>query len=136
MKRPVVPIVVTGVASLWLAGGVATAAVPPTDVVTTTALLKTDEVMAVTIPFKFIVDQKTMPAGRYDLGPTGDDGDRLAILGTGDQGVLVAPDHEQLVDPPNAKPKVVFDQIGGRYYLVTARFPGIDGFTLRVAGAM
>ena len=136
MKRFVGPGLAAGVASVLLAGGVAIAANPPTTVITTTALLKTDEVMAVTIPFNFVVDQRMLPAGRYDVGPAGDNGDRLAILGTEDQGLLVAPDRERDASLRTAKPTVMFDEVGGTYYLSRARFPGIDAFTLKVVGAM
>jgi hypothetical protein len=135
-----------GVASL--VGGAAmaataTAAVFPTGEAATAktpaALLKTDEAMAVTIPFNFVVDRKTMPAGRYDIGPVGEDGDRVAILGTADEGVLVAPGRDRALDsgrmrPDPAMPALVFDKIGDTYYLSRAHFPGLDAFSLRVKG--
>jgi hypothetical protein len=130
MRRLVWPVVVAGVSSVVLACGVAMAADPPVTALTS------DEVMAVTIPFRFVVDQRTMPPGRYDIGPLGYDGDRVAIVGTGDQGVLVAPDRERWADPATTKPTVIFDKVGGMYHLSKARFPGLDGFTLRIAGAM
>ncbi len=128
MKKHVLPVAVGFLVALPLVCSQAVAAEPPV------AELKTTELMAVNIPFSFTVEQKLMPAGRYEIGAIGLHGDRLAIKGIGDQGVFVAPDREGRGDPPASQPTVVFDKRGDSRYLSRVLFPGVGGFTLRVVG--
>ncbi len=92
------------------------------------------EAMAVDIPFDFVVGQKAMPAGHYEVQPTGDHLDRLIVKGTGTPGVFVAPVLERLANVGSEKPKLVFDKLEGKYILSEAHYPGMDGFLVGIAG--
>ena len=121
MKKHVLAVASTCVVALSLAGRPARVA----------------ESMAVDIPFGFIVNQKELPAGHYDIGPAGWHLDRLIIIGATNAragGEFNAPVLERLADTGTANPFVVFDNVEGKHILSEAHCPGMDGFLVSVAG--
>jgi hypothetical protein len=86
----------------------------------------------VDIPFSFIVKDKEMPAGRYEIRTEGDT--NLVIRGDKGGQVLV-PILERLADTGSKEPKVIFDKIeDGKTYLSEVHVPGQDGFLVGIAG--
>jgi hypothetical protein len=90
------------------------------------------DVMQVDVPFSFIVNDKEMPAGRYQIEPIGNDKSQLAVKGTG--GTVLAKVLERLADTGNKEPKIVFDKVEGKYRLSEVLFPGKDGYLVGIAG--
>jgi len=117
MKKQILAAVVVAVFALGLAGSLAWAA----------------GAVAVDIPFSFIVKDKEMPAGRYEIRTEGDT--NLAIKNAGGGGTVLVPVMERLADTGGKEPKVVFDKMeDGKSYLSEVHIPGQDGFLLSIAG--
>ncbi len=115
MKKQILAAVVVGVFALGLAGSLAWAA----------------GAIAVNIPFSFIVKDKEMPAGRYEIREQGEA--NLAIRGDKGGQVLV-PVIERLADTGAKEPKLVFDKMAdGKSYLSEVHFPGQDGYLVGIA---
>jgi hypothetical protein len=118
MRKPILAAVVVTVFALGLAGSLAWAA----------------DLISVNIPFSFIVKDKEMPAGRYEIRTDGPNEARLTIRskeGGGQALVLVI---ERLADTGAKEPKVVFDKMeNGKSYLSEVHFPGQDGFLVGIA---
>ena len=116
MKKQILAAVVVAVFALGLAGSLAWAA----------------GAISVDIPFSFIVKDKEMPAGRYEIRTEGES--NLAIRG--DKGAQVfVPVIERLADTGGKEPKVVFDKMeDGKTYLSEVHVPGQDGFLVGIAG--
>jgi hypothetical protein len=115
MKKQILAAVVVGVFALGLAGSLAWAA----------------GAIAVNIPFSFIVKDKEMPAGRYEIREQGET--NLAIRGDKGGQVLV-PVIERLADTGAKEPKLVFDKMqDGKSYLSEVHFPGQDGYLVGIA---
>jgi hypothetical protein len=87
----------------------------------------------VNIPFDFIVKDREMPAGRYQITPDDPDQTRLLIQRIGGTERLVVPVMTRLADTGTAEVRVVFDQVGEKDYLSEVHFPGEDGFALQGA---
>jgi hypothetical protein len=114
MRKQVVAVVGVCVVALALAGSLAWAA----------------EVIQVDIPFSFIVNDKEMPSGRYQIEPMGGDKSQLAVKGPG--GTVLAKVLERLADTGNKEPKIVFDKVEGKYRLSEVLFPGKDGYLVGI----
>ncbi len=89
--------------------------------------------ISVKIPFSFMVKDKEMPAGEYQIlteaGQT-----KLVVKGTGT--VALVPVIERLADTGAKQPKIVFDKIlNGTPVLSEVHIPGEDGFLVGVATA-
>jgi len=111
--------VVVGVCALGLAGSLAWAAGP----------------VSVEVPFSFIVNDKELPAGRYEIRVEGNDESRLAIRSSQGGGTVVALVLERLADIGGKNSKVVFDKMeDGKSYLSEVHIPGQDGFLVGIAG--
>jgi hypothetical protein len=116
MKKQILAAVVVAVFALGLAGSLAWAAA----------------VVSVDIPFSFIVKDKEMPAGRYEIRTEGDT--NLAIRGD-KGGQVFVPIIERLADTGSKEPKVIFDKMeDGKTYLSEVHVPGQDGFLVGIAG--
>jgi hypothetical protein len=115
MRKQILAAVVVAVFALGLAGSRAWAA----------------SAIAVNIPFSFIVKDKEMPAGRYEIREQGETS--LAIRSDKGGQVLV-PVIERLADTGAKEPKIVFDKMeDGKSYLSEVHIPGRDGFLVGVA---
>jgi hypothetical protein len=118
MKKQVLAAVVVAVFALGLAGSLAWAA----------------GAVSVNVPFSFIVKDKEMPAGRYEIGPFGNDETKLAIRSNLGGGQVLVPVIERLADIGAKEPKVVFDKMDdGKSYLSEVHIPGQDGFLVGIA---
>ena len=119
MRKQVLAAVVVAVFALGLAGSLAWAA----------------GAASVNIPFSFIVKDKEMPAGRYEIQTQGNDDARLAIRSSAGGGTVFALVLERLADTGGKEPKVVFDKMeDGKSYLSEVHIPGQDGFLVGIAG--
>jgi hypothetical protein len=117
MKKQVLATVGVGMVALALAGTLAWAAGSA----------------MVNIPFDFIVKDKKMPAGRYEITPDGPEQSRLLIQKVGGTESLAVPVMTRLADMGTTQVRVVFDQVGEKDYLSEVHFPGRDGFALQGA---
>jgi hypothetical protein len=85
----------------------------------------------VDIPFSFIVKDKEMPAGRYEIRTEGEG--NLLVKSAG--GTVVVPVLERLADTGGKEPKVVFDKMeDGKTFLSEVHIPGADGYLVGIAG--
>ena len=94
MRKQVLASVVVGVFALGLAGSLAWAAGP----------------ISVNIPFSFIVKDKEMPAGRYEIRTEGHDERTLAIRSKAGGGQVLVQVIERLADTGAKEPKVIFNK--------------------------
>jgi hypothetical protein len=118
MRKQVLAAVVVGVFTLGLAGSLAWAA----------------GAVSVDIPFSFIVKDKEMPAGRYEIRAEGNDESKLAIKSVAGGGTVVVLVVERLADTGGKEPKVVFDKLAnGKSYLSEVHMPGQDGYLVGIA---
>jgi hypothetical protein len=118
MRKQVLAAIVVGVFALMLSGSLAWAAAA----------------VSVDIPFSFIVKDKEMPAGRYEIQPEGTDQGALAIRSSRGGGAVFVPVIERLADTGAKQAKVVFDKMqDGKSYLSEVHIPGSDGFLVGIA---
>jgi len=88
--------------------------------------------VAVDIPFSFMVKDKEMAAGHYEIQVLGDES-KLTIR-SAKGGSLVVPVIERLADTGATEPKVVFDKTDdGKNRLSEVHIPGKDGFLVGIA---
>jgi hypothetical protein len=92
-------------------------------------------IMAVDIPFSFVVNDKEIPAGRYEIQPTGNHENRLVLRSAGGGGAFVLTVIERLADTGAKEPQVVFDRVENKNYLSEVHIPGGDGFLVGIAKA-
>jgi len=119
MRKQILAVVVAGVVSLGLAGSLAWAG----------------DAVSVNVPFSFIVKDKEMPAGRYEIRAEGKDAAKLLIRSSEGGGMVFAVVLERLADTGAKEPKVVFDKTeDGKSYLSEVHIPGQDGFLVGIAG--
>jgi hypothetical protein len=118
MRKQVLAAVVVAVFALGLAGSLAWAA----------------GAASVNIPFSFIVKDKEMPAGRYEIRTFGEDETKLAVRSTEGGGQILVQVIERLADTGGKEPKLVFDKMqDGKSYLSEVHMPSQDGFLVGVA---
>ena len=118
MRKQVLAAVVVAVFALGLAGSLAWAAVT----------------VSVNVPFSFIVKDKEMPAGRYEIRSEGTNETRLAVRSSEGGGTVLVQVIERLADTGAKEPKVVFDKMeDGKTYLSEVHVPGQDGFLVGIA---
>ena len=118
MRKQVLAAVVVGVFALGLAGSLAWAAGP----------------VSVDVPFSFIVNDKELSAGRYEIRVEGNDESRLVIRSSQGGVSVFALVLERLADTGAKQPKVVFDKMAdGKSYLSEVHIPGRDGFLVGIA---
>ncbi|OFV81478.1 MAG: hypothetical protein A2Y78_04125 [Acidobacteria bacterium RBG_13_68_16] len=119
MRKQILAAVVVGVFALGLAGSLAWAG----------------GAMSVNVPFSFIVKDKEMPAGKYEIRVEGNDQTRLLIRSNEGGSTVLVTVLERLADTGGKEPKVVFDKIeDGKTYLSEVHIPGMDGFLVGIAG--
>jgi len=79
----------------------------------------------INIPFNFIVDQKTLPAGEYTVEPNRKDSDKVWRVQSSDGHagvyVMTTPGH---ASKTQEKVKLVFHQYGAQYFLSQIWTPG------------
>jgi hypothetical protein len=75
------------------------------------------DAIKLTVPFEFIVDGQTLPAGTYSLGWMADDklGGLILRNETARTSVFVHP--EEVADASSDKPEVSFERVGELYFL-------------------
>jgi hypothetical protein len=119
MRKQILAAVVVGVVALGLAGNLAWAA----------------GAVSVNVPFSFIVKDKEMPAGHYEIRVEGNDQSRLAIRSNAGGATVFAVVLERLADTGGKVPKVVFDKTeDGKTYISEVHIPGQDGYLVGIAG--
>ncbi len=96
------------------------------------SLASTAKKVSVNVPFGFMVKDKALPAGQYEIQPVGNDMTQLTVRTVGGGGTVVIPVVERLADTGAKEPKVVFDKVGGKYYLSEVHYPGMDGFLVGI----
>ena len=80
------------------------------------------EGVRVNVPFEFVAGGATLPAGTYTIGRLSVDASSgIAIRGYGN-GALVLP--IAVDETPSGRPKLSFEQIGGKHFLSEAETPG------------
>ena len=87
--------------------------------------------VAVDIPFRFAVADREMPAGHYQLEPSGAGPSKLVVKGS-DGGMAIAPVIERLADTGGKEPTAVFDEKQGKYCLSEFHAPGQDGLLVGI----
>jgi hypothetical protein len=118
MKKQVLAAVVVAVFALGLAGSLAWAA----------------DVVSVNVPFSFVVKDKELSAGSYEIRVEGEGEDYLAIQSTKGGKPVLALVIERLADTGVNEPKVIFDKMkDGKSYLSEVHIPGKDGFLVGIA---
>jgi hypothetical protein len=118
MKKQVLAAVVVAVFALGLAGSLAWAA----------------DVTSVHIPFSFIVKDKELPAGSYEIRVEGEGEGYVAIRSTKGGKPTLALVIERLADTGAKESRVVFDKMpDGKSYLSEVHIPGKDGFLVGIA---
>ncbi len=117
MKQPVPAVVAVSVAVLALAAGTARAA----------------GIMAVDLPFSFVVNDKEVPAGHYEILPIGNHESTLVLRNTVGGGTFVMAVIERLAETGSKAPYVVFDRVENKNYLSEVHIPGGDGFLVGIA---
>ncbi len=115
MKSHVSAAAVACAAAFALAGSLAWAAGP----------------VAVDIPFQFAVANRELPAGHYELEPSGAGPSKLVVK-SADGGVAIAPVIERLADTGGKEPTTVFDEKNGKYFLSEVHIPGQDGLLVGI----
>jgi hypothetical protein len=85
--------------------------------------------MVVNIPFSFIVEGKTYPAGSYDVAEN-TDSHSLSILSNSSTQIIAAPYLTRLSARSASEAEVVFDVVGPQHYLSEVYMPSLDGFQL------
>ena len=119
MRKQILAAVVVGVVALGLAGSFAWAG----------------GALSVDVPFSFIVKDKEMPAGHYQIQVEGNDASKLVIRSNAGGGAFFALVLERLADTGGKDPKVVFDKTeDGKTYLSEVHIPGQDGYLVGIAG--
>ena len=118
MRKPILAAVVVTVFALGLAGSLAWAA----------------DVVSVNVPFSFVVKDKELSAGSYEIRVEGEGEDYLAIQSTKGGKPVLALVIERLADTGVNEPKVIFDKMkDGKSYLSEVHIPGKDGFLVGIA---
>ena len=87
--------------------------------------------VAVDIPFRFAVADREMPAGHYQLEPSGAGPSKLVVKGS-DGGVAIVPVIERLADTGGKEPTAVFDEKAGKFFLSELHVPGQDGLLVGI----
>jgi len=119
MKKQALAAIVVTVFALGLAGSLAWAG----------------GAMSVNVPFSFIVKDKEMPAGRYQIWLEGADETRLVIRSNEGGGTVLVTVLERLADTGAKEPKVIFNKTeDAKTYLSEVHMPGQDGFLVGTAG--
>jgi hypothetical protein len=86
------------------------------------------EISTANIPFSFTVDNKVMPAGKYEVSVSDPS---LLTLTPAKGPAIVIPVITRLAAQGGAESKVVFDKVDNTYYLSEVWFPPRDGFMVR-----
>ena len=71
----------------------------------------------VTLPFKFVVDGKTLPAGTYKVSHLTDGNSGPLILTSRDNGTSVFVKPTEMEDASAYKPNVSFSKVGDQHFL-------------------
>jgi hypothetical protein len=118
MRKQVLAAVVVAVFALGLTGSLAWAA----------------SGVSVNVPFSFIVKDKELAKGRYEIRTEGNDESKLVIRSSEGGGTVFVLVLERLADTGAKEPKVVFDKMDdGKSYLSEVHIPGQDGFLVGIA---
>lgn len=84
--------------------------------------------------FAFLVNDKEMPAGRYQLEAASSQGpSMLTLLNLQSNDKMVVKVATRLADLGGSEPQIVFDKTKDANYLAEVHIPGIDGFDVQHA---
>ena len=115
--KPRVSLLVLGLAVVVLFGAVGSA--------------YAQDISIVTVPFSFTVDNKVMPAGRYEMS-VADAGLGVLTLTPAKGAAMAVPVITRLaIQKGDMEPRFVFDKVENTYYLSEVWFPPYDGFMIR-----
>jgi hypothetical protein len=84
--------------------------------------------------FSFVLNNKEMPAGRYEFEAKSGQGAGTLVLrnlGTNDRTIVQA--ITRLADLGGSQPQIVFDKTQDKAYLAEVHIPGMDGFDIQHA---
>ena len=119
MRKQILAAAAVGVFALGLAGSLAWAG----------------DAVSVNVPFAFVVKDKELPAGHYQIRAAGSDEGRLELRSSQGGSTVFVLVLERLADIGAKEPKVVFDKTeDGKTYLSEVHMPGKDGFLVGIAG--
>ncbi|HEX8265619.1 MAG TPA: hypothetical protein VF596_09455 [Pyrinomonadaceae bacterium] len=84
------------------------------------AQIDSDTIIDTNIPFQFVVGNTTFPAGKYVIKPMDDSDDMPSVIeiqsANGKMSVVFETENSTLDNAPK-KTEVIFDSIGGKYFL-------------------
>jgi hypothetical protein len=86
------------------------------------------------IPFQFVAEGKTFPAGQYEFIRDGTDRN-FQVVGPGTRNDVIVPIITRLGGSIHTTPQdshIVFDNVNGTYILSELWIPGMDGFVLHI----
>ena len=84
--------------------------------------------------FGFVVNDKVMPAGRYEIEAlTGQGPTSLVIRNLGTNDKMIVKTVTRLADLGGKEPTIVFDKTADAQYLAEVHVPGMDGFDVQHA---
>jgi hypothetical protein len=87
-----------------------------------------------TIPFDFFVKDHPLPAGTYQIRPSGSNHNQLTVQDTSTGKTVVTPVLTRLSSFGGSRPKIAFDKTeDGKHYLSEFHIPGMDGFAIQGA---
>ena len=69
------------------------------------------------IPFSFVVNKATLPAGQYELKSLTDDGKAMSLRGPDGKSAGIVSSNRAESTTPSEKTKLVFKRYGDRYFL-------------------
>jgi hypothetical protein len=84
--------------------------------------------------FSFVLNDKEMPAGRYQVEAQSGQGPASLVLrnmGTNEKAIVKV--ITRLADLGGSEPKIVFDKTASMQYLAEIHIPGMDGFDVQHA---
>jgi hypothetical protein len=90
------------------------------------------EGIIVKLPFEFVVDGKTLPAGTYTVRHASNDNSGPLLLTSIDTGTSVFVAYQESESASNDKPEVGFKRVGDQHFLSTIQTT-IDIYQVRVS---
>ncbi len=90
------------------------------------------DVIIAQVPFAFIVNGKTLPAGTYQFKTTSNFG-QIDVTGIDHKAAAIAMVTTRISPRSETESLVVFDVAGNDHYLAEVYIPGMDGFQVPCA---
>ncbi len=93
-------------------------------------LAQTGPKVVAKIPFRFVVEGRTLASGPYEFKLIGTDLDAMRITNTKTNHAIVVPIVAPAGLEPTHRAEVVFDKAGKSSYLSEVIIPGMDGYLI------